>query len=1019
MKILEYSVKNYQFTLIIFIMVIALGVTTIINMPRSEDPEINAPVFGVVVIYPGTSPKDMEQLIVNPLEAKYYSMENIKRVRTTINDGVAIITVEYKYGVDVNEKFQEVIRETNAMRNELPQDIYRIDIGKSSPSNVNVLQLAMISDNAPMDVLKKYVDKLKDELEKLPSLKNVKINGMPEKEIIIELKLNKIASMKIPLDAIVNSVQTESVNIPGGKIDVNNKTFNIKTSGNYQDVEDIRNTLIHSANGCNVYLRDVADVYFNYEKENHITRLNRHRSVFIVAAQKAGENINKTQKDYLSLIGRFKTTLPSNLSLILNFDQGDNVNRRLGGLGVDFIIAISLVILTLLPLGGRASLIVMISIPLSFAIGIVIMNLLGYNLNQLSIVGLVVSLGLLVDDSIVVVENIERWLREGFDRTAASIKATQQIGLAVIGCTVTLMIAFMPITFLPGPAGEFIRALPVAVMASVLASMVVSLTIIPFMSSRILKAHSNKEGNFFLRFLQRLIHLGYSRILDKGLRHPLITLVIAIIIFGGTFFLIPIIGFSLFPASEKPQFLIDITTPLQSNIDYTDKVAREIEDELKNIPEIKYFSVNVGKGNPQVYYNVIQESEREDFAQIFVQLHEEISPDRKLKLINKLRSKWTPYPGAKVEVKNFQQGTLVIAPVDVRIIGDNLDTLRNLALKVESVLKNTNGTIYVNNPLMNLKSDIRVDINKEKAINLGVPTIAIDKTVRLAIAGFEVGKLTDENGKNFPIKITKEKQQPVSFDVFNNLYVNNLKGSAIGLNQIATMKLESSPLSIKHYNKVRTVSVSAFVKEGMLVGNVNQAVDDALKAFNWPTGYNYQMAGEVESKEEAFGGFGSILILTFFLFIAVLILEFKTFKSTMVVLSVIPLGIIGAVIALFLTGNSLSFVAFIGLIALAGIEVKNTILLVDFTNQLREKGMTFEESIRKAGELRFLPIILTSMTAIGGLLPIALSANQLIAPLAIVLIGGLISSTLLSRVITPVIYKLLAPKVKVVNQEGI
>lgn len=1014
MKISDYSVKNYQFTLVIFLMIIALGVTTILNMPRSEDPELNAPQYPIVVVYPGTSPKDMEELVAKPLERKISELEDIDRIKTTIGDGVAVLFVEYKYESDVDEKYSELVREVNALRSELPQNIASIEVRKVTPSDVNVIQLALVSENASRDKLKEYAENLQDQLEQIKELKKVKIHGLPERIVRIDLKLDKMAQMRIPLEAVIGSLQSEIANIPGGNVNAGTKSFNIKTSGNYANMDEIRNTIIFSANNKNIVLGDVAEVYNTFEEETHITRLNGNRSVFITAAQKSGENITKTQNLYLPVIEKFKSTLPANIDLVHHFDQAYNVNKRLSGLSVDFIIAILLVAITLLPLGQRAALIVMISIPLSLAIGIVLMNALGYTLNQLSIVGLVVALGLLVDDSIVVVENIERWMRDGHSRLQATLKATQQIGLAVVGCTATLIIAFLPLVFLPEGAGEFIRSLPMGVITSVLASMVVSLTIIPFLSSRLLKEkHGHPDGNIFMRSLKKIIHGSYSRLLDKALAKPWWTIGVAALIFIASLQLFPVIGFSLFPASEKPQFLVEITTPLQSNLSYTDSITKQIERELSTHPRITYFATNVGKGNPRIYYNVIPENERTDYTQIFVQLDEQASAEDKLELIEELRTKWTPYPGAKVEVKNFEQGPPINAPLEIRLFGDNLDTLRSLATRVETMLGQTQGTIYINNPVMHLKSDIKVDINKEKAQMLGVSTVTIDRTVRLAVAGLTVGKFSDKNGDDVEILLTKGNVGTPTLNALENLYVNTQQGRAVPLKQVASLKLEASPLNINHYDKIRMVAVTAFVDKGFLVGNVVNDVIEKMNNMKLPAGYSYGMGGEVESREKSFGGFEKVIIVTIFLFIAVLILEFRTFKSTLIVLSVIPLGIVGAVLALLITGNSLSFVAIVGLIALAGIEVKNTILLVDFTNQLREQGKSLEEAIRQAGEVRFLPIILTSMTAIGGLLPIALSSNPLISPLAIVLIGGLISSTLLSRVVTPVVYKLIPPRVTV------
>lgn len=1014
MKISDYAVKNYQFTLVIFLMIIALGATTIFTMPRSEDPELHAPQFPIVAIYPGTSPQDMEELVVEPLERKISELEGIKRIKTNISDGVAVLFVEYKYENDVDDKYSELVREVNALRSELPQNIASIEVRRVLPSDVNIIQIALVSENASRDKLKEAAEDLQDKLEQIKQLKNVKIHGLPDRIVRVDLKLEKMAQLRIPLEAVIGNIQSEIANIPGGSVDAGTKSFNIKTSGNYANVEEIQNTIVYSINNNNVFLRDIAEVYASYEDETHITRLNGYRSIFITAAQKPGENISKTQELYKPIIESFQKSLPANIDLVHHFDQADNVNKRLSGLGLDFIIAILLVAITLLPLGQRAAIIVMISIPLSLAIGIVLMNALGYNLNQLSIVGLVVALGLLVDDSIVVVENIERWMANGYSRLEATLKATQQIGLAVIGCTATLIIAFLPLVFLPEAAGEFIRSLPMGVILSVLASMLVSLTIIPFLSSRILKEqHGHPDGNIFMRGLKKIISGSYSVLLDKALAKPWWTIGIAGVIFIGSLQLFPVIGFSLFPASEKPQFLVEITTPLQSNLAFTDSVTRNIEKELAAQKDIKFFATNVGKGNPRIYYNVIPENERTDYTQIFVQLEENTSNTRKLALIEELRQKWTPYPGAKVEVKNFEQGPPINAPVEIRLFGDNLDTLRTLAGRVEGMLKQTEGTIYITNPVMHLKSDIKVDINKEKAQMLGIPTVTIDRTVRLAVAGLSVGKYSDEKGNDVGILLTKGNEGQATMRTLENIYVNNQQGRAIPLSQVASLRLEASPLNINHFDKIRMVSITAFVDKKYLVDDVLKDVIGKMDNMALPAGYTYGMGGEIESRQESFGGFESVIIVTIFLFIAVLILEFGTFKSTLIVLSVIPLGIVGAVIALLVTGNSLSFVAIIGLIALAGIEVKNTILLVDFTNQLREQGKSLEDAIREAGEVRFLPIILTSMTAIGGLIPIALSSNPLISPLAIVLIGGLISSTLLSRVVTPVVYKLIPPRVTV------
>ena len=1013
MKITDFAVKNYPFTLIVFLLIAVIGAFTVVNMPRAEDPELNAPIFPVTVIYPGTSPVDIEELVIKPMEKSLYGLENIRRLKTIIGDGFAVIRVEFKYGVDVNEKYQELIRELAALKGKLPSDMQLPTVEKVSPSNVNVIQTALVSETATWKQLKIQADKLAESLEKIPALKNIEIAGLPEEQIQISLDFEKMARLGVSQQVVLNNLQSELANIPSGSIDVGNRYFNVKSSGNFKELEDIQNTLVFTANNRNIQLKDIATVTMTFAERDHITRLNGHRGIFVVAAQKSKENIATTQKAYQPVLEIFRKSLPANIDMIDHFDQAEVVQKRLSGLGFDFLWAILLVAFTLLPLGLRPAIIVMISIPLSLSIGIIILNYLGFSLNQLSIVGLVVALGLLVDDSIVVIENIERWMLNGYSRKEAVLKATSQIGTAVLGCTATLIIAFLPLIFLPDASGEFIRSLPISVIASVLASLLVSLTIIPFLGNQLLKKNiTHSEGNWFMRVLKSGISKSYAPILETSLNNPLKTLGVILIIFFASLQIIPIIGFSLFPASEKPQFLIRITPPAQVNIKNTDTISRYVEKELTKISDVQYYATNVGMGNPQIYYNEIRSFKKANFAEIFVQLDPTTSVERKIYLIDSLRNEWTPFHGAKVQINNFEQGPPVLAPVEVRLLGDNLDSLRALSFKIEQLIKKIPGTIYVNNPISNLQTDIRVKINKEKASMLGIPIISIDKTLRLALSGIPIGVFTDDDGEDYQIIIKKKEAGPLDLDVFKTLFVENVKGKAIPLSQFAHLELESSPLAINHLDKTRMVSISAFVGKGFLNDVVIKEVMTKMDQFSFPSGYTYQMGGEYETRQESFSGFTIIIILTIFLFIGVLLLEFKTFKSTIIVLSVIPLGMVGALSALWLTGNSLSFVAVVGLIALAGIEIKNTILLVDFTNQLREEGKPLDVAIREAGEIRFLPIILTSLTAIGGLIPIALSTNPLISPLAIVLIGGLISSTLLSRIFTPVIYKLIPPKME-------
>lgn len=1010
MKIAEFSVKNYQFTIIIFIMVMAIGISSFFNIPKAEDPSFKPPFFVVIAVYPGTSPLDMEELVADPIEEVIYELDDIKEVRNNIDDGLSVTQIEFKYGSNRDDKYDEVVREINNLRSKLPADILSLEIRKFTPSDVKIVQVALMSETAPYRELEAQGEILKDELEKLKSLKNIDVEAFPKQQIRVSLNLVKMAQNKIPLNRVLGAIQSEDANIPAGSIEIADKKFNVKTSGNYESIEEIRNTIVSQAGNAVVRLKDVADVSQNYEEESYFARYNGKRAVFVTASMKEGGNLLLVKNDLNEILDKYQSNLPPNIQYEKVFDQSIGVAKRLNNFTRDFIIAIALVLLTLVPLGLRASFVVMISIPLSLAMGLAMLNFLGYTINQLSIVGFVIALGLLVDDSIVVVENIERFLRMGYKRKEASIAATKQIGLAVVGCTAVLIFAFLPLLFLPEASGEFIRSLPMAVITTVLASLFVSVTIVPFLASLILKNEENPEGNIFLRGLKWLISGSYRRLLNVAVVNPIWTLLIAFGIFVGCLMLVPLVGLSVFPKSDKPQFLITAETPLGTSLYETDKIARDVEKILKKNKEIKSYTTNIGKGNPRVYYNVTQKNESSSLAEFFVQTIDLETPELG-KLIDELRDEFRNFTKARVEVIQFEQGPPLEAPIAVRVIGENLDTLRSLAFQMEALVKSIPGTIYTNNPLTTLNTDLKIEINKEKAGLLGIPTVEIDRTVRMGIAGLNVATYKDEKGDELDINVTLPKAQRQTMNAFDKMYIGANNGNLIPLRQLADVRLQASPTIIRHFNKERYVTITASVASGFLTTNITNEVLAKLEKFKFPKGYTYNLGGEAENSREAFGGLEAIIIITIFGILAILILEFKTFKSTLIVLSVIPLGIIGAVLILLASGNSFSFTAVIGLIALIGIEIKNSILLVDYTNQLREGGMGLDEAIEVAGETRFIPIILTTLTAIGGLIPLAWENSPLYSPLALVIIGGLISSTLLTRFVTPVLYKLLPPKI--------
>lgn len=1011
---IQFFVEKSQFTYLLFIGIVLTGVYSLLSMPRGEDPEVNFPYYTVTVIMPGASPEEIKEQVVKPLEDRLYEMENVREIKSTSGNNFGLIGVEYDYDVDKNEKYQEVIREVESLRSSvLPANIHSIDIKKVGSSDVNVYQITLQSATAGYSEMEEQATALKNKLKKVDGIKAVETWGFPLQEVHVELNIDKLAEYRLPVEGVIAALQRNSHNIPAGNIETGQTSFNVKAGDTYNSVEEIGHTIIGSRNSQHIRLHNVAEVKHAYETEKHIVRLNEIPSVLVTASLKPGYNIVSVADETEPVIREFAASLPPHIRLVKNFDQSLGVKERLNHLGRDFLIAILLVSITLLPLGFRSTMVVMISVPLSLAIGLIFLNYFGYTLNQLSIVGLILALGILVDDSIVVNENIERTLRSGIPLRKAIIGSTAQIAWAIIGVTTTLIIAFVPIMLLPESSGEFIRSLPMAVVLTVAASLFVSLTFVPFFSSRILKEKVRPEGNIFLRGLNKGIHITYGKIMEKSLRHPWRAVGIVSLIVVACLMVLPTMGFSLFPKTDKLQFQIEIRTSANATLDYTNRKTREVEAVLKQHSSIEYYTSNVGKSNPQVYYNVSSNIEEINYANIFIQCNENMNLDEKATLIQTLRTDLKQIKDAEIRVLEFEQGPPLEAPVAIRVFGNNQDSLQAYAYQVEEIMKSVEGIMYVENLQALNKTELKVQINKEKAAMYRVQEANIDQAVRMAIAGIPTGEIQFDNSESksrILVSLPKEKVQDI--EVFEKIRIQSLQGKTLPLKSVAEIIFEKTPSNITHIDREPYTTIRGFAEDGYSYNELNDAVIAKLNnEFSPASGYIWEAAGEKENQNRTFAGFGIIIVLAAFGFFAALILEFKSIKSTFIVISVIPLGFAGGIMALFLTGNGLSFVAFVGFIALIGIEIKNSILLVDYTNQLRKEGMLLDEAVAKAGEVRFIPILLTALTAIAGMIPLIISYSPLYTPLALVIVGGLISSLLFSRVLTPVLYKLLPPNV--------
>ncbi len=1008
MKIPKIAIQNYQFTIIVFAIITLFGVASYFTMPKSEDPYSEYHTTTLLVINPGATPEDMETLVVNPIEEAINELDGIKNITTSIEDGLSFTFVEYFIGEDYDKKHQEILQKVNEVRNELPETIYRLEAAQPSVLNVSIYQMAFMADGASPQKLKINAEKLKNRLEKVSGIRKVELTASQELQVQVNCDMERLASLNINLNTIIRILQSENLSIPGGSVDLGNKKFNIQTSGLYKDLDEIRNTVINAGQNGIVRLSDIADVSFDYKKPDVKAKFNGNEAIWLSVEQKKGINIYKLSEQIDAEIAQFKSQLPNDIQLETVLRQADGVQKRVNGFFGNFLQGILLVgAIVLLALGGRSATIVIVAIPVSVFAAIGLLDLSGYGIQQMSIAGLIIALGILVDNSIAIVENIYRYINKGLKPIEAAIKGASEIGTALVSSTITTLLAFAPMLLMANDVGNFIRSMILVVIFALSASLIVALCLTPFIASRLLKKQKDKtKKGLIARFTDNY----YTRWLKASLNKPKLIITASIIIFFGSISLLPLIGVSFFPKAEKSQLMINVKGIEGTNLQNTEKAIEYVESVVANIPEITKIASTVGEGNPQVYYNMLKQNQAVNSGQVYVLL-KEIKPKRMNEIVGLLREKFGNYERAKIEVKEFIQGPPVDAPVQIRLFSDNLDDLKTAATDIEKMYGEVPGIININNPFSVDKTDLQVKIDKEKAGRFGVSIAEIDRMVRATVNGLHISSYQDKLGEKYDIVIQSDQDNTKDLLWMNRVYVPSLTGSQVKLSQVADIEMVKGRKRIDHYDLDRYVSVLADVDES--IQSIDKATKDViamLDTYDFPGDVSYAVGGEQESRDESFGGLGKSLLLALLGIFAVLVLQFGSFRQPLIIFTAIPLSITGSFLTLLLLGYSFSFMAFVGLTSLMGIVINSSIILVDYANQLRKQGLNLREVIIESSKTRFTPIMLTTITTVAGLLPLTLMGGSMWAPMGWAIIGGLLFSTLLTLILVPVLYERLTPK---------
>lgn len=1020
MNLTEFALDHPRFTAVGLCLVTLLGVVSFWSMPRSEDPQFGTSTVRVAAIYPGASPTDIESQVVDPIEDEIDDIENVKQIETTIQNGVAMTGVEFQSSVATDDAEEETQRAVSQVEGNLPDGVRSLSVEAFRTTDVTIYQAALVSETASYPVLQDAAEQVADRVDRIGGVKQVETWAYSEQEVQVNLNLERMRETGLSVNALAQRIQGEAQNVPGGDLTVGRRAFNVQTTGDYASLDALRTTVVGQSGSGLVPLGDVATVNRTTEEATHQARFNGTRAVFVTATQQKGTNIFTVTSNIKQALDGLETDLPGDITLHEVFDQSESVADRVNGFLWNLLQGLLLIGgVVLLALGGRTSGIVLMAIPLSVLITVYGLDLTGYGLQQISIVGLIIALGLLVDDAIVVVERVARYREDGTSVREAVLKSIDEVGGALASTSATSILAFLPMILVQSGSSDFIRSLPLTVVYALAASLLVTLTLTPLLSAYVPgddrdnetdsgaaegpSANTKRTPDVLGWVLPSIANGAYRRMLQAALRHRWVVIVAAVGALVGSTALFPLIGVSFFPKAEKTQFLVNVTMPEGTAQAATDRAVQRVERWLDGRDDVRRYAANVGRDNPMVYYNVRPRHEQATVGQVYVEAKR---ADRVPTIAAELEAALDDVPGAEYHAEVFKNGPPVEAPVAVKVIGPKLSTLRTLAADVESIVKETPGTQNVDNPLADRKTDLHVNVDRGRAGMLGVPFPAVDRAVRMAVDGVPVATYRDAEGDEHDIVMGLPGETKATD--LRRMAVTSRRGGEIPLRQVAQVELQPEPARIDHFNTERAVTVTADVAPGQSAVSVTQAVVDRLDEKTLPAGYRTFIGGELEAQSEGFSDLLFALVGTVFGILAILVLQFSSVRQALIILTAIPFSVIGAFPALLLTGYTFSFTAFVGFTSLAGIVVNNATLLVDYANQLRAEGHALFDAALEAGRVRFAPILLTAITTIGGVLPLTLSESSLWGPLGWVLIGGLLVSTLLTLVVVPVLYAMVS-----------
>ncbi|MCQ9206833.1 MAG: efflux RND transporter permease subunit [Omnitrophica bacterium] len=1026
MSLPSFSIKRPVTTVMIFAGVALFGVISLLKLPQELFPPITYPQLTVVTTYENAAPEEIETLITKPVEESIGTVSGIVRLRSISKEGISLVIAEFGWAQNMDFAALRMREKIDLIKERLPRESKEPLVMKYNPFEMPIMALSITGKRSPQALREISRRIIKDELEKIEGVASASIAGGLEREIVVEVDQGRLNAHGVPLLSVARAITDANLNYPAGTIKESFYEYLIRTLGEFEHVNEIQEIAVHvekdeparspeekkykkiSRSKKLVLLKDVGVVYDTVKERTSFSRYNGEENISISIQKQAKTNTLQVANRIKNKLNVIRGEVPQDVKLEVVYDQSKFIKSAINGVRDSAIQGgfLAFLVLLLFLRNLRSSLIVTFSIPISIVVVFTLMHMGKLSINMMSLGGLALGVGMLVDNAIVVLENITRHKEEGVEVKPAAITGAGEVQSAITSSTLTSIVVFFPMAFVVGIAGQIFKQLAFTVIFALAASLLVALTLIPLM------AGAKNKRNRPTSAKKHFILLGlYEAVLSRFLRFKVLGLFLVALLFFGSLFLFAPLDKELMPKVDQGQFIVKVNMPSGTKLEITDRVSKKIEDYILGLPDVADVASIVGSTRGRGAKDVLQR-----LGSNQAEIRVDLKKDRKVKtaeVVQNIKNHLTLSGTGGASIEYMLQESIFSAaveksnPIIVEVKGEHMPTLMKIAEKLMNKIEKTDGIYGVKTDMPEPSPETKVFVNKDKAsiYNLSVADIA--QTSQIGLKGYIASRLK-EKGQEIDIRVRLREEDRGDFNKLSRLQIHSSEGHIVPLFTVARFGKGLGPSEIKRLEQERTIIISANIFNRPLK-DVTSDVTGVINGLDIPEDFTVKLTGESEEMSESFNSLRFALIFSIILIYMIMAAQFENFWQPFIIMVTMPLSVIGVLLALFITNTSVNVVALLGLIMLGGIVVNNGIVLIDYLNLLRSKGKTAMEAVMEASKARLRPILMTAMTTILGLVPMALAfgeGSELRSPLAISVIGGLFVSTFLTLLVIPAIYLL-------------